>query len=140
MKTSVQFNKYLSDKGLRSTRQRESIAAGFFSVKGHVTAEELYHRVSQDHPDVGLATVYRTLRLLCQAGLAKEHRFGESSMYEPVTPEQHHDHLICVNCGRVQEFENPRIEKLQDEVAARHRFKVKSHKLELYGLCSKCEP
>ncbi|MCL5290982.1 MAG: transcriptional repressor [Actinobacteria bacterium] len=135
------FTKYLADRGLKSTRQRELISATFMAINDHTSAEELYLRVAKEEPDVGLATVYRTLKLLCSAGLAREHRFGNSSSrYEPLSIKQHHDHLICTKCGYVEEFEHPKIEKLQDEIAASLGFEVMTHKLELYGLCRKCQP
>ena len=86
---------------------------------------------------IGLATVYRTLRLFVEAGIASERRFQEGvTRYEPQQP--HHDHLICVRCGRIVEFENDAIERLQDEIAAHHGFTLLSHRHELYGACEAC--
>lgn len=139
MKPQAGFKKFLEEKGLRSTSQRDLIVGTFFSTRGHVSAEELYSKVSKRQPSIGLVTVYRTLRLLCEAGLAREHHFGDaSSRYEPLSPEAHHDHLICTECGRVEEFESADIEKLQEGVANERGFEVASHKLELYGRCRSC--
>lgn len=137
--THRQFQQYLNDSGLKTTRQREAIAQAFFAARGHLSAEELHRRVSRRHPEIGLVTVYRTLRILASADLAKERQFGGSeARYEPVERGSHHDHLICVHCGKIVEFENADIEALQDLVARRHGFSVTDHKLELYGHCRSC--
>ncbi len=84
--------------------------------------------------------MYRTLKLLAEAGLAQERRFEDGfTRYEHASPDAHHDHLICTRCGAIIEFENERIEALQQDVARKNRFKVQSHKLELYGLCAGCQ-
>ena len=89
---------------------------------------------------VSKATVYRTLKLLAECGVASERRFGDGlSRYELADDgDEHHDHLICTNCGEITEFEDPRIEKLQDSIAVKHGFKLTSHKHEMYGICAKC--
>lgn len=139
MRELAQLSKYLIGKGFKSTRQRELIASTFFSTGGHISAEDLYRKITEQESSIGLATVYRTLKLLSEAGLAREHRFGDnSSTYEPLTPKKHHDHMVCTGCRSVVEFENIGIERLQEKVAARYGFKIESHKLELYGLCQKC--
>jgi Fur family ferric uptake transcriptional regulator len=133
------LHQYLRHKGLKITQQRESIAQVFLDSSHHLSAEELYRQVREMHPEVGLSTVYRTLKLLVEAGLASRREFGEGiTRYEPVAGGEHHDHLICVNCGAIIEFENQKIEELQREVAQQHRFSVLRHKLELYGTCEKC--
>lgn len=105
-----------------------------------MSAEELYALIKKAHPGIGYATVYRTLKLLAEAGMAEERRFEDGfTRYEYKTSEGHHDHLICTRCGQILEFENERIEALQQDVAKKNRFKVQSHKLELYGLCSDCQ-
>jgi Fur family ferric uptake transcriptional regulator len=134
------LNRYLAEKGLKTTRQREAVAEVFFSTTGHISAEELYLKVAKSHPGIGLTTVYRTLRLLTEAGLAKERRFGgePQGVFEKEDMSRHHDHLICTRCGRIIEFKEPSIEKMQEDVARRHGFTVEDHKLELYGLCRNC--
>ncbi len=88
---------------------------------------------------MGLATVYRTLNILCQCGLAQQRHFGDArTLYDNVSNKSHHDHLICTDCGKIVEFENPAIERLQELVAKKNRFSIYSHKLELYGLCARC--
>jgi Fur family ferric uptake transcriptional regulator len=136
----LKFSCYLSSSGLKATKQRQLVAEVFFRLEDHVSAEALYRKVSEQDPSIGLVTVYRTLRLLGESGLAREHRFGEnSSRFEPVLPSAHHDHLICTRCGNVQEFENPKIENLQEEVASSYGFQIETHRLELYGVCKGCQ-
>lgn len=133
-----QFHAYLAKKGLKSTRQRDVIAERFFSTGGHLSIEELLNLARNDYPRVGYATVYRTLKLLTECGLAAERRFGEGqTMYETAGDTEHHDHLICLECGHVLEFHNDVIEREQERVARSFGFNVIRHRHELYGLCPK---
>ena len=133
-----QLSEYLSGQGLKSTRQRDVVLNAFVSAGRHLSAEELYLLVKKSNPGIGYATVYRTLKLLAEAGLADERRFEDGfTRYEYNASDGHHDHLICTRCGRIIEFENERIEQLQQDVARKNRFQVKSHKLELYGVPTK---
>lgn len=121
------------------TGQRELIASTFFRNKGHVSAEELHGQVRKISAGIGFATVYRTIKLLSDAGLAKGRDFGDGfARYEPAIHKEHHDHLICTKCGRIVEFENDRIEELQQTVARKHGFRITDHKMELYGVCGTC--
>jgi Fur family ferric uptake transcriptional regulator len=133
----ARLESYMLKKGLRSTSQRRVIVDAFLAGPPHVTIEELLADVRRHDRGIGYATVYRTLKLLTEAGVASERRFGDGlSRYELADDEStHHDHIICEDCGHILEFEEPRIEKLQDEVAERLRFRITSHKLELYGRC-----
>ena len=107
------------------------------SLSQHVLKSDL---VRQDDPRVSVATVYRTMKLLGESGLAHARNFGDGqTRYEPAIGRDHHDHLICTRCGTIIEFENDQIERMQDAVARRHGFKVTSHKMELYGLCKACQ-
>lgn len=138
-KAAQQLTEYLAGKGLRSTIQRDAILKIFIEAGQHVSAEELYVRAKKASPGIGYATVYRTLKLLAEAGLAEERRFDDGfTRFEFKSRSGHHDHLICTRCGAIVEFENERIEALQHDVARKRGFKVHSHKLELYGLCSDC--
>lgn len=133
-----QFNDYLSKKQLKSTRQRDLIARAFFAADGHVSIEDLLGAVREHNPRIGYATVYRTLKLLTECGLAALRRFGDGhTMYETAGDTAHHDHLICLECNHVLEFENEEIERLQEQVARSFGFSLVRHKLELYGLCPK---
>jgi Fur family transcriptional regulator, ferric uptake regulator len=139
-KPSEHLGEYLSGQGLKSTTQRDSILDIFIKAGEHLSAEELYARVKKVHPGIGYATVYRTLKLFAEAGLAQERRFEDGfTRYEHTESDTHHDHLICTQCGTIIEFENERIEALQQDVARKNRFKVRNHKLEIYGLCSACQ-
>lgn len=130
---------FLKEKGFKSTKQRDIIASEFLAVGEHVTAEELYIRISKKHSNIGFTTVYRTLKLLSQSGLATERVFADHlTRYEPLAAEEHHDHLICLKCGSITEFEDQRMERLQEKIAAEFGFLVETHKMELYGHCSKC--
>lgn len=132
------LNEYLKKKGLRHTQQREEILKVFLQQQ-HVTTEDLWALVKKRDSSVGYATVYRTLKLFVDVGIALKHEFGEgSARYEP-SGGDHHDHLICTECGLIVEFENDKIESLQDQVAAEHTFKLTHHKMELYGLCPQCQ-
>lgn len=131
---------FLAEQGLKSTSQRDKILRAFIEARQHLNAEELHALVRKELPGIGYATVYRTLKLLAEAGLAQERRFEDGfTRYEHTSPDAHHDHLICTRCGAIIEFENERIEVLQQDVAKKSHFLVQSHKLELYGLCSVCQ-
>ena len=133
------LNLFLKEKGFKSTKQRDIIASEFLTVGEHVTAEELYNRISNKYSNIGLTTVYRTLKLLAESGLAAERVFADHLIrYEPLAAEEHHDHLICLKCGSITEFEDQRMERLQEKIAAEFGFSVKTHKMELYGHCRKC--
>ncbi len=133
------FRDYILQKGLKSTRQRDIILDAFLSSDRHMSIEELYLKVRAKHPNIGYATVYRTLKLFAESGLAREIQFGDGqTRYEHVNEGEHHDHLVCTRCGAIAEFANEAIEKLQDEVASSHGFLIETHKLELYGICGKC--
>ncbi len=133
------LRRFLHSKGLKATHQRDVVVEAFLSSTQHVSADELYRGISSEHPGIGYATVYRTLKLLKDAGLAAERHFGEGfARYEPLEPGRHHDHLICIGCGTIVEFENPDIEDLQTRVAERHGFSITHHRLELYGHCANC--
>jgi Fur family ferric uptake transcriptional regulator len=135
------YRDYLARNGLKSTIQRDLIVEEFIRSKGHKSAEELYSSLRAEHSSIGLATVYRTLKILTLAGLAKERRFNDGFIrYELAGPERsHHDHLVCVSCGKVVEFENDAIEDLQRKVAASKGFRMLDHKLEIYGYCEACQ-
>ena len=133
------FREFIVREGLKSTRQRDIILDFFLSSKRHMSVEELYRKLRARHPSIGYATVCRTLKLFAQSGIAHEMRFGDGqTRYEPVAEDEHHDHLVCTGCGMIAEFENKTIEELQAGVADRHSFLIRSHKLELYGLCARC--
>ena len=139
LKKKKNFNDFAAAKGLRSTRQREIILDIFLSTHQHISVEELYLKIKSSNSGIGHATVYRTLKLFAEAGLAREIQLHDGqTRYEHVVAGEHHDHLVCTACSSIVEFENETIEKLQDEIATRHGFLIRSHKLEIYGLCANC--
>lgn len=134
------FNQFAVKRGLRSTRQRDLILDVFLSSHDHVSVEELYLKVKSSHPGIGQATVYRTLKLFVEAGLAREMTLSDGqTRYEHLLAGEHHDHLICTGCGKIIEFEDETIERLQNEIASRHGYTISSHRLELYGVCPVCK-
>ena len=140
MKTQTAISEtYLKSKSLKSSRRRNAIITAFTSAQEHLTVDELYERARQLDSKVGYTTVWRTLKLLESLGLASSQKFHDGqTRYEYVSAKQHHDHLICIGCGCLEEFLNPRIEEIQRQVAAAHKFTITSHKMELYGYCAKC--
>jgi Fur family ferric uptake transcriptional regulator len=128
---------YIQDRRLNTTSQREAIVEQFLRTRDHVSIDDLLGKVRKRHPKVGYATVYRTLKLLVDSGLAVERQFGDGqARYEVVG--DHHDHLICMKCSLILEFEDDEIERLQDNIAKRlGGFTVLRHRHELYGLCPK---
>jgi len=134
------FAKCRAQRGLKTSQKRSFIIDYFLQKDRHFSVEDLYDEIKKLKSNISYSTVYRTLRLLAACGLASECNFGDGiSRFEPVHDEGHHDHLICRKCGAIFEFENTDIEKLQKEVAKKYQFKVVFHKLELYGLCNKCQ-
>ena len=131
---------HMERRGLRSTDQRKLIVETFFHSDNHVSIEELLAQVRSKDPRVGYATVYRTLKLLAECGVANERRFGDGlTRYELADDANHHDHLICLECGDITEFEEAQIEELQERVARKYGFDLRSHKHELYGVCPRCQ-
>ena len=136
--TAEHLETALLAKGLRRSAARSAILEAFASCEEHVSAEELTGRVRQRLAGVSPSTVYRTLNVLVSAGLATARTFGDGhTRFEPARAD-HHDHLICTTCGRVVEFKDDEIEKLQAAVARGHGFEITTHKLELYGTCQGC--
>ena len=133
------LDQYLAKSQLKHSKQRNFIIEEFLQMKTHVSAEELYSQLkSMDH-NPGLATVYRTLNLLKDAALVDQKQFSDGkSVFEVMEPGSHHDHLICLTCHKVIEFENEEIERLQEQVAKKLGFKLTKHSLELFGHCSDC--
>jgi Fur family ferric uptake transcriptional regulator len=133
------FREYIKRQGLRNTKQREEILDAFLSSGGHITVDELFDRVKKKDSSIGYATVHRNLNLLLEAGLAEEIKIGKGkTRYEQMHMREHHDHLICLKCGRFIEVVDENIEKLQNKLAEENDFKPVRHKLEIYGYCKKC--
>ena len=134
------FLKHIQKKGLKRTSQRDLILDVFLRTEEHLSNEDLYQLVKKEDPTVGQTTVYRTLKLLTEAGLAREVRFGDGrAHYEHNYKHQHHDHMICTECGKVIEFFSAEIEALQDKMADNFDFKPTHHSLRMWGVCAECQ-
>jgi Fur family ferric uptake transcriptional regulator len=135
------FRRYLKEQGLPVTRQREAIARVVFSTDGHLSVEEIETTLREGGNRIGKATIYRTLDLLVRTRLVVEHDFGEGfKRYENrLSQDPVHEHLICLECGRVIEFQSWEVQDVQARITARHGFKATRHTLEIYGLCRECQ-
>ncbi|MEE9189311.1 MAG: transcriptional repressor [Candidatus Neomarinimicrobiota bacterium] len=140
MKTYSVLKEALKDSGLRYTRQRQAVWDELCSTSDHRDAEDIYVTLVHDGLPVSRATVYRTIEVLVKKGLARKLDIGDGrSRYEMRLENSHHDHMICVNCGKIEEFVDLRIEELQEDVAKRHGYILNTHNLQLYGLCGDCQ-
>ncbi len=129
--------RHLESNNLKRTKQREEILEVFLNAGGHLTGEDLYQLIRKRAPRIGYTTVYRTLKLFVEAGLAEEHHFDDGvTRYE--IEHEHHDHLVCTRCGKIIEFECRSIEATQTRIAGEHDFVILRHRHELYGHCSDC--
>ncbi|MBA2627450.1 MAG: transcriptional repressor [Gemmatimonadales bacterium] len=132
------FHRYLRDRRLPVTRQRDLVADTVLTTDDHLSADTIERRLRARGAAVGTATVYRTLELLEAAGLVRAHDFGEGfRRYEPVGSE-HHEHLVCLRCGKVAEFSNERLERMLPVIADEHGFQHERHRVEIYGTCREC--
>lgn len=133
------FRRYLHSQGLKFTPQRKLIMEQVFTTHDHFEADDLVSAFGKKGGKLSRATIYRTLPLLVKSGLIREVQFGENhAHYEHTLGHKHHDHLICVQCGKVVEFFDESIEQLQNDVCEKHGFQVQAHNLEIKGYCSQC--
>jgi len=137
-----QWRDFASGKRLHASKTRDAVVEIFLKTKDHIDLQSLFERARQAHPGVGFATVYRTMKLLEEAGIAHTRHFGttKETLYEVAAGRSHHDHLICEQCGRIVEFVSPEVERIQDRIASRHGFTLSRHAHELYGVCPDCRP
>ena len=134
------FEDYIRRKNLKISNQRMQVLEVFLGEERHLTADELYRIVKKRFPSIGQATVYRTLKLLCESGICTELRLEDGSVrYEHLYGHRHHDHLICTKCGKFTEVMDPEIERLQEKLAKKEGFLLKSHRLQMYGICKDCQ-
>lgn len=132
----------LAEKDYKLTPQRRIILQAFMNnAERHLSAEDIYSIVKAENPDIGLATVYRTLELLAEIGVLQKLNFGDGrSRYEFAEDEEHHHHhLICLCCGEVMEFTDDLLESLETTIAGKTDFKIIDHQLKFYGYCKKCQ-
>ncbi|UFH58294.1 Fur family transcriptional regulator [Sulfurovum mangrovi] len=136
-----EFKKILKANSLKFTKQREAILSTLYNNPQHFTSENLYLLVKEKYPDlnIGIATVYRTLSLLEENGLVSSISLGTQGKKFEMANKPHHDHLICTMCGKIVEFENEQIEKLQQQIAEENGFVLTDHLMQLYGICSECQ-
>lgn len=134
------FEEYLRDQNLKLTAQRQRVFERAFATHEHFSADTLYEWLREEEgPDVSRATVYRTLDLLERGGFVESLDTGQGGLvYEHVLGHRHHDHMVCEECGRIEEFHEERIEELQEEAARKHGFLVTNHVHRLSGLCRGC--
>lgn len=131
-----QFSNYLKEKGLKITNQRLLVAERIFSLNSHFTVDSLAEELKDRRGEISRATIYRIVSLLVESGQLTEHDFGASSKYyEYIPTQEHHDHIVCLDCGYIEEFYDSAIEKIQAETAASHQFELTDHSLNLYGRC-----
>ncbi len=130
------FGQFLRADGLKMTDQRRQMVRAALDQKGHFTAEDLYQRLIDEGETVSMATVYRGLRLLEEAGILEGHDFADGQRrYERALKREHHDHMVCVDCRAVIEFRNEEIERQQEKVAEQEGFEIEGHNLTLYVRC-----
>jgi Fur family ferric uptake transcriptional regulator len=130
---------FLNRKNLKLTNQRKVILDAFLKTERHVSVEDLYNIVRKKNPDIGQATIFRTLRLLHDADIAKEVDLGDKkARYEHKYGHKHHDHLICLKCGKFIEVVDENIEKMQDRLCEKIGFLPERHKMEIFGICRQC--
>jgi Fur family ferric uptake transcriptional regulator len=133
------FREFLKKKNLKKTEQRDIILDTFLKVEGHISPEDFYQLLRKKHPEIGLSTVYRTLKLFSECELAREvQRRDGGTLFEHEHEHPHHDHFLCSKCSKYFEFYDDFMEKLQEEISNKHGFKMTGHRLEIFGICSSC--
>lgn len=139
MDAKAKFAHFLAHKGLRHTDQRDKVLAVFLGTEKHVTVQELYDLLRKKYKGIGYATVARTVKLMCDSGICRQVDFGDGSLrYEHKYGHEHHDHLICLKCGKFEEIYSPKLERIQNELVKKHGYIQENHKLDIFGLCPRC--
>lgn len=134
------FSKFLKDRGQRFTKERSAILQKTFSYRGHFDPESLYLQIKGTGLKASRASVYRTLNLLCECGLIERVTKTErGTIYEHTFGHDHHDHMLCIECGSIIEFYSENLERLQEQICEKQNFQGTSHTLEIRGYCKKCK-
>ncbi len=135
------FKKLLRKNNLKYTAQRELILKIIYDNNGHFTPEDIYNLIKKKHPEVklGIATIYRTLTLLEDANIVSSISFGAQGKKYEFGLKEHHDHLVCLQCGKIEEFFDDTIEKQQEAIAEKFSFKMTNHVLKIIGICKDCQ-
>jgi len=140
MEAEERFEQYLRSRELRSSVPRSKVVRIFLRTERHVSTGDLFEIVHKKHKEIGYATVARTLKLLEDAGLCRQVDFGDGTVrYEHAYKHVHHDHLVCTKCGGFVEIYSNKLEKLQDEMVKKHGYVQETHRLNIFGVCSKCK-
>ena len=126
--------KLCEEKGIRMTEQRTAVAKVLSESSDHPDTEEIYRRAYEKDKSTSIATVYRTMRIFKESGIVTEHDFGDGKARYEELPDEHHDHLVDIKTGKVIEFQNEEIERLQEEIAKKLGYKLVDHRLELYAV------
>ncbi len=130
------FSNYLRKKGMKITHQRILVAQKIFATQSHFTADHLAEALKERRNEISRATIYRIIAVMVEAGLLAEHDFGHNAkVYEQLHEHEHHDHIICVDCSHIEEFCDPNIERIQEELASKRGFILTHHSLNLYASC-----
>lgn len=136
----AQFEELLKQKGMKPTKERTELIAGVLSQKGHFSIETLAHKLREEGRKVSRDTVYRNIPLLLEAGILRTSFLNKrDTFYEVTDMVHHHDHIVCRKCGKVEEFESPTIEKIQNQIVKKLGFRMEFHMHQLIGLCAKCQ-
>jgi len=135
-KELANFSNFLKRKGMKITSQRLLVAEKIFRIESHFTVDSLAEALKDRRGEISRATIYRIVSLMVESGQLTEHNFGQTVKHYEHTPNhEHHDHIVCMDCGKIEEFIDPQIEKVQVEIASRHGYNLAEHSLNLYGRC-----
>jgi Fur family transcriptional regulator, ferric uptake regulator len=133
------FHRHLKKIGLKHTEQRDTILRTFLETREHLSTDELYRLVKQKDAGIGVTTVYRTLKLLAECGLASAVAFHDGiARYEHQFNRRSHHHMVCVECGSSVEFFSPEVDRLETEIGRRHHYLTTRHTFQIYGICEPC--
>lgn len=134
------FKYFLKEKNLKYTPERKEIIEAVVTLKNHFDAEDIYRQLRKQKSEVSLATIYRTIPLLIDSGLMIETlHCRDKVLYEKIYNRRHHDHMICIHCGKIIEFYNEDVEKLQDKICRINQFLATEHRLGIKGYCRECQ-
>ena len=139
MNAKAKFEQFVVQEGLRHTEQRQQVLDVFLGTEKHVTVQELYDLVRKKYKGLGYATIARTVKLMCNSDICRQIDFGDGALrYEHKHGHEHHDHIICLKCGKFEEIYSSKLEKIQEELVKKHGYVQEKHKLDIFGFCPKC--
>ena len=139
MMEKQKFDEFISNKGLKLTREREEIVQEILRTEGHFAPDELFVKLKARGSKVSRASIYRTIPLLVESGMIEEvERVDKHAHYERVSQNSHHDHMICIRCGRIIEFYSESLERMQERLCRQENFRGVRHCLDILGICDKC--